>query len=58
VHEKWDAPSRSGEYGVVLGERFAVKVSGNVKQVATLQAAMRGMDLEGLEAMRDSGVKK
>lgn len=58
VHEKWDAPSRSGEYGVVLGERFAVKVSGNVKQVATLQAAMRGMDLEGLEALRDSGVKK
>lgn len=58
VHEKWDAATQSGEYGVVLGERFAVKITGDVRQVATLQAALRGIDLEGLEALRNQGVQK
>lgn len=58
VHEKWDAATQSGEYGVVLGERFAVKISGDVRQVSTLQAALRGIDLEGLEALRNQGVQK
>jgi len=58
VHEKWDAATQAGEYGVVLGERFAVKISGDVRQVSTLQAALRGIDLEGLEALRNQGVQK
>ncbi|MFM7141553.1 MAG: Yip1 family protein [Alphaproteobacteria bacterium] len=58
VHEKWDSATQSGEYGVVLGERFAVKVTGDVRQVSTLQAALRGIDLEGLEALRNQGVQK
>ena len=29
VHEKWDNRGNFGEYGVVVGDRFSVDVSGN-----------------------------
>jgi hypothetical protein len=58
VHEQWDRDSGTGEYGVVLGERFLVKVAGKAASVDDLKAAIAGIDLAGLEALRNEGVKR
>lgn len=58
VHEQWDSQDKSGEYGIVLGERFAVKVSGNANSIDELKAAAASINLAGLEALKDQGVKK
>ncbi len=58
VHEKWDRQSNSGEYGIVLGNRFQVKVSGEADSIDQLKAAVAGVNLAGLEALKDHGVKE
>ena len=58
VHEQWDSQTRYGEFGIVLGDRFVVKVSGNADSIDQLKAAVVGMNLAGLEALKDQGVKK
>ncbi|HTK96788.1 MAG TPA: Yip1 family protein [Pseudomonadales bacterium] len=55
IHEEWDNGG-SGEYSVVVGNRFTVKVSGNAHQLADLKAALDEIDLAGLEALKDEGV--
>lgn len=58
VHEKWDSRDKRGEYSIVLGERFTVKVSGNADSMDQLKAAVASLDLAGLEALKNQGVKK
>jgi hypothetical protein len=58
VHEEWNRSSNIGEYGVVLGDRFLVKVAGNAASVDDLRSAVAGLDLAGLEALRNEGVKQ
>jgi hypothetical protein len=58
VHEQWDNPSGRGEFGVVLGGRFSVKVSGNAASIDELKAAVTSLNLVGLEALKNQGVKK
>ena len=58
VHEQWDSQNKSGEYGIVLGDRFSVKVSGNADSIDQLKAAVASVNLSGLEALKDQGVKK
>lgn len=58
IHEEWDAQSRRGEYSIVLGERFSVKVSGSADNIDQIKAAVAGLNLAGLEALKDHGVKK
>ncbi|MDY0066042.1 MAG: Yip1 family protein [Steroidobacteraceae bacterium] len=58
VHEQWDRDASWGEYSVVVGERFTVKVSGAASGVAQLRRAANEVDLRGLEALRDHGVKR
>ncbi|MGD8937653.1 MAG: Yip1 family protein [Thiogranum sp.] len=57
VHELWDSANRHGEYSVVLARRFMVKVSGNADSMEILKSALSGIDLAGLEALRNEGVK-
>jgi hypothetical protein len=57
AHEKWDRQSHSGEYATVLGERFSVKVSGEASSIADLKQAVASLDLAGLEALKNEGVK-
>ncbi|OOG49442.1 Yip1 family protein [Rhodanobacter sp. C01] len=57
VHEAWDTQSRSGEYSVVLGQRFTVKASGNADSIDQLKQAVASVDLGKLESMKDAGVK-
>ena len=58
VHEQWDSQTKFGEYSIVLGDRFAVKVSGNADSIDQLKAAVATMNLAGLEALKSQGVKK
>lgn len=55
IHEQWNN-SGSGEYTVVVGSRFTVKVSGKAAQLADLKSAANEVDLSGLEALKDEGV--
>ena len=58
VHEQWDSQTKYGEFGIVLGDRFAVKVSGHADSIEQLKAAVASVNLTGLEALKDAGVKK
>lgn len=58
VHEQWDTRSKRGEYSIVLGDRFTVKVSGNADSIDQLKAAVASVNLSGLEALKNQGVKK
>lgn len=58
VHEQWDRGSSRGEYTVVLGDRFTVKLEGQADSIDDLKAALADLDLEALEAMKGEGVAK
>ncbi len=57
IHEEWDSQSRSGEYSVVVGQRFTVKANGNADSIDQLKQAVGSVDLGKLASMRESGVK-
>ena len=57
VHEKWDGPSHSGEYGVIVGDRFAVTVSGKAAGIDELKGAVAQVNLAGLAALKNEGVQ-
>lgn len=57
VHEKWNTQSQSGEYGVVIGDRFTVAVSGNAANIDELKGAVASVDLSGLESLKKEGVQ-
>ena len=58
VHEKQSKRGGANEFGVVLGERFVVSASGTGVDLNELKAAVQGLDLGKLEAMKDVGVQK
>jgi hypothetical protein len=58
VHEQWDGSSSRGEYGVVVGERFAVKIEGQAESIDDLKAALADVDLDALEALKGEGAAK
>ncbi len=52
VHERWDSASGTGEYGVIVGNRFAVRISGQAAGMTELQATLAGaVDIAALEAI-------
>jgi hypothetical protein len=55
IHEQWDKESSQGEYTVVLGERFAVKVDGSAESLDDLKALVDEIDLSELEALKNEG---
>jgi hypothetical protein len=57
VHEQWDGASKHGEYSVVVAERFSVKLEGSGADVNALKTAISGVDLAGLAALKNEGVK-
>ena len=56
VHEKWNKQSQSGEYGVVVADRFSVVVTGNASSIDDLKAAVTSVNVGGLAALKDAGV--
>lgn len=57
IHEEWDNNDSSGEYSVVVGDRFTVKVQGAAGSVDELREAVKSLDLDGLAGLRTEGVK-
>jgi hypothetical protein len=57
VHEKWDNRSHYGEYGVIVGDRFSVTVSGNVANIDELKGAVANVNLAGLAELKNEGVQ-
>ncbi len=57
VHEQWDSRSHRGQYGMVVGDRFSVSVSGQVADMSELKSAVSGLDLAGLAALKGAGVQ-
>ena len=56
-HEKYDKESRSGEYTMVVGNRFMVDVHGTGVDMPEIKKAMDQMNLAKLESMKDAGKK-
>ena len=54
VHEKWDETSSTGEYSVIVGDRFMVKVKGTADSITTLRALANSLDTDGLEKLKDA----
>lgn len=57
VHEEWDSNDSSGQYAIVVGDRFTVTVTGQVGSVGELRDAVEQLDLDGLAELRTEGVK-
>lgn len=55
IHEEWNGSN--GKYTVVLGDRFTVAVNGYADSIDDLKAALGDVDLQGLEALKNEGVK-
>ena len=55
-HEKYDKASKSGEYTVIVANRFVVEVGGNGIDMATMKKAIEQVNLAKLESMKDVGV--
>jgi hypothetical protein len=56
MHEKWNKQSKSGEFGVVVADRFSVDVSGSASSIDDLKAAAASVNVSGLAALRNEGV--
>jgi len=56
VHEEWDSADHDGEYIVILGNRFVVKVEGKAGSLAELKSALGEVDLARLESLKNEGV--
>jgi len=57
-HEKYDRGSKSGEYTVVVGNRFLVEVDAHGVDMPAMKKAVDQVNLAKLEAMKDVGVAK
>lgn len=57
-HEKYDDKAHSGEFALVVGQRFLVEASGDNVDLQALKNAVAAVDLAKLEAMKDVGVTK
>jgi hypothetical protein len=57
MHEQWDNSSSQGEYSAVVANRFMVKVAGQADNINELKNALGGVDMTGLAALKDEGVK-
>ena len=58
IHEQWDNSDHRGEYSIVLGDRFTVKVEGDADSIESLKAMVGSIDLIGIEALKNAGVSK
>jgi hypothetical protein len=52
VHERWDSNNGSGEYNLIVGDRFSVGISGKAASVDELKSTLaNGVNLGGLETV-------
>jgi hypothetical protein len=58
VHEKVSRRGGTNEFSIVLGDRFVVEAEGTGVTLAELKTAVSGLDLRGLESLKDAGVQQ
>jgi hypothetical protein len=56
VHEAWDTQTKSGEFSVVVANRFTVKASGNAQDIDQLKEVVNDMDLDKLASLKNEGI--
>jgi len=56
IHEEWHGSS--GEYTIVIADRFTVSAKGSGGSIDDLKSVVHGIDLSALEGMKGEGVKK
>jgi hypothetical protein len=56
IHEEWHG--NSGEFTVVIADRFTVSAKGSGDSIDDLKRAVGSLDLNALEGMKGEGVKK
>ena len=54
-YRSYDSDAQSGEFSLIVADRFHVEVTGTGVTDDDLEAALRAVDLAGLEALRDEG---
>jgi hypothetical protein len=54
-HEQYSSRDRSGEFAIVVAQRFLVEARGDAVELDTLKRAVAAVDLRKLEAMKDAG---
>lgn len=52
---KYDTEGQRGEFSLVIADRFIVQVDGRDVSDDQIEAALRAVDLDALEGMRDAG---
>lgn len=57
VHEQWDNQGSSGEYSLVVAERFSVTITGSASDIGVLKKAAAEIDLGELADLKDEGVQ-
>jgi hypothetical protein len=57
IHEEWDNADKHGEYSAMVAGRFMVKVAGNAGSINELKSALGSVDMAGLAALRNEGIK-
>ena len=58
IHEIWNQTRNTGEYSVVVGNRFMVKVSGGGPSIDTLRGVANEINLAGLEGLGQEAVPR
>src|SRR3546814_16563162 len=48
IREKWNSRTKSGEYGIVVGDRFQVEAEGQAESIDHLKGMVGSLDLKGL----------
>jgi hypothetical protein len=54
-YEEYDSAGRSGQFQLVVADRFMVEVRGSNVDMDRMKAAVDGLDLDALAGMRDEG---
>jgi len=57
-HEKYDKNSKTGEYTVIVANRFLVEISGSGMDMPAMKKVVDSVNLAKLESMKDVGVAK
>jgi len=58
VHEQFNKSSQSGNYDVIVGDRFLVSARGYKIDMDTLKQAVATVDLSKLDGMKEEGLKQ
>ncbi|AIF45790.1 Yip1 family protein [Dyella japonica] len=56
VQEAWNTQTKSGEFSVVVANRFTVKASGNAEDIDELRQAVNALDLDKLASLKSEGM--